>query len=474
MMKFIHFVSIIGIIFSGTKVLGQTTTSMDLRSCVQFALENNLQFKQANMSIQQSQLNKKQAEWAITPNANASLRHGANFGRSIDFTSYQYVTQATHSSQFSINLGQPVYMGMQMRNRIQQSKIDLESSQKDADVIRDNISLSVAQAYLTVVLGEEQIEVLKKQLEQTQTQLRQTELLIEAGNLPENNRLDLEAQLARSEQALQNAENSLVIAYMNLKVLMNFEAEKPLKITRFDVKIPEDRSIPEFQVVFQNANNFMPAISSALLKEQSADYNIKIARGALQPTVTAYGSIFTNFSSAARETSYQTVNQTFNLQINGNSVPVEFPTTAPVQGAITPYFKQIWENLYGNIGVSANVPIFNGLQTRIAIQRAELGLQMARLNTAQASNQLKMDIQRSINDVKAAEKTYQVAEKTLNSTRLASENTKRRYELGVVNAFELSAAQTLLINAESSLLQAKYDLIFKWKVLDFYLGKKLN
>lgn len=469
-MKSIKFLFFWSIFFAFSNIRAQETELLDLKKCVEFAIQNNLQVKQAELNIRQSELSEKQAKWTISPTANASLRHGGNFGRSIDFTSYQYVTKATHSSQFSINIGQPVYNGMQIKNRVRQSVIDVQAGEKDAAQIKDNIALAVAQAYLTILLADEQIAVLKEQVKMSQAQLDQTNKLIKAGNLPENNRFDLEAQIARNEQSVVAAENGLEMAYMNLKVLMNMEPSKEIRISKIDVQAPENIQSSTMDEVFAQAGSRMPNILAARLREQSAEMGIRIAKGALQPSISAYGSVFTNFSSAAKNRSFEQQTQTINLDVLGISVPVGFPITVPVEGGTIPYFKQIGDNIYSNVGVNVNVPIFNGFQTRIAIERADLAVKIAKMNTLTVQNQLKTDIQRSINDLKAAEKSYAVAEKSLKATKASAENTKKRFELGVVNAFEMVSVQNMLISAESSLLQAKYDYVFKLKVLDYYKG----
>jgi outer membrane protein len=218
----------------------------------------------------------------------------------------------------------------------------------------------------------------------------------------------------------------------------------------------------------------MPNSLAARLREQSAEMGIRIAKGALQPSISAFGSVFTNFSSAAKDRTFEQQTQTINLDLFGISVPVGFPITVPVEGGTIPYFKQIGNNVYSNLGVNMNVPIFNGFQTRIAIQRAELAVKIAKMNKITAENQLKTDIQRAINDVRAAEKSYTVAEKSLKATKASAENTKKRFDLGVVNSFEMVSVQNMLVSAESSLLQAKYDFIFKLKVLDYYKGITLS
>ena len=473
-MKSIRILLFFGLISICSPVKAQEPELMDLKSCVEFALQNNLQVKQAELNIQQAELSEKQAKWAIAPTANASLRHGGNFGRSIDFTSYQYVNQATQSSQFSVNIGQPIYNGMQIKNRVRQTTIDVQAGEKDAAQVKDNVALAVAQAYLSILLTEEQIAVLKEQVKLSEAQLAQTNKLIKAGTLPENNRFDLEAQIARNEQAVVSTENGLEMAYMNLKVLMNMDPSKDIKVQKIEVNIPETGQNNTLEEVFTEAGTRMPNILAARLREQSAEMGIRIAKGALQPSISAYGSVFTNFSSAAKDRTFEQQTQTINLDLFGISVPVGFPITVPVEGGTIPYFKQIGNNVYSNLGVNMNVPIFNGFQTRIAIQRAELAVKIAKMNKITAENQLKTDIQRAINDVRAAEKSYTVAEKSLKATKASAENTKKRFDLGVVNSFEMVSVQNMLISAESSLLQAKYDFIFKLKVLDYYKGITLS
>jgi outer membrane protein len=248
---------------------------------------------------------------------------------------------------------------------------------------------------------------------------------------------------------------------------------KPMKVQKILIEMPEMGQNYELDQIYVEAGSRMPNILAARIREESAEMGVKIAKGALQPTISAYGSLLTNFSSAAKERSIVSSTQNINLNIFGLNVPVGFPVTIPVEGNTTPYFKQIWNNIYGNVGINMNVPLFNGFQSRIAMERAELSVKIAKLNTISVQNQLKTDIQRSINDVRAAEKSFSVAEKSLTATRASVENTRKRFELGVVNGFELTSVQNMLISAESSLLQAKYDYIFKLKVLDFYRGIKL-
>ena len=453
-------------------VNAQDVEVMDLKQCIDYAWKNNIQVRQAELNVRQAELNKKQAKFAPYPSLNASYRHGGNFGRSIDFTSYQYVTSATHSAQVGLNLNVPVFQGLQLRNRLKQSFTEMQASQKDLEQSKESIGLSIAQAYLSILLAEEQVEVLKEQTKVTEAQLNRTLNLIKAGTLPENNRYDLEAQLARDEQGIVNAENGVEMAYVGLKMQMNMEITNPLKLQKIEIVTPEIQEEWDVETVYAEASANMPNVVAARMREESAEMGVKIAKGALYPSVSAYGSLTSNFSSAARERTIEQTTETINLDIFGIQVPVGFPSVRTIEGGIIPYHKQIWDNIYTNVGVSVNVPIFNGFQTHIAIERAELGVKIAQLNTKQVHMQIKSDIERQISDLRAAQKSLVAAEKSLKATRASVENTRKRFELGVINGFELISVQNMLIAAESTLLQAKYDYVFKLKVLDFYRGVK--
>lgn len=448
-----------------------------LEKCINYALKNSLTVDQAMLAVNQSKLAQKQAVWSQGPRINGSFSFGYNFGRSVDPTSYSFINQITNISSLSMNLNQVIFQGMSIRNSIKQSKIDLQASLKDVEQAKNDVALSVAQSYLSILLAHENLDVFEEQAKVTKAQYDQTLKMITAGVLAENSKFDLEAQLARDEENIVTAKNGLDLAYVNLKVLMNMDVSEDLGIERIaDLIVPESIETLTLDEMYTEALDNQPNISSARLREQSAQMAVKIAKGALWPTVSFYGSVNTNFSSAARFFEFAAFQDTLYGIQSGTNTPVEvyrnnFYST---QGDVIPYFEQIGGNIYSNIGLSVSVPIFNNLQARINIQRAELGILSAKLATQQIETNLKSNIKRSLTDVLAAEKRYDAAQKSLTSTRMSVRNTRKRYDLGVVNSFELTSVQNTLLAMESNLLQAKYDYLFKLKILDYYRGKMIN
>jgi outer membrane protein len=455
----------------------QDISPWSLEKCINYAVKNSLAVEQSNLGVLQAKLSKKQADWAIAPSLNGNFRHGFNFGRSVDPTSYSFINQVTQSSSLSLNLNQPVFQGMQLRNSIIQSKVNLEAAHKDVEKAKNDVALSVAQAYLSILLAKESKGVLIEQAKVTVAQFGQTKKLIAAGVLSENSRYDLEAQMARDEENIVVAQNAVDLAFVNLKVLMNVDVAKEMNIVPVtELIIPDALELASLDDVYDEAVQNQPDIAASLLRERSAELGVKIAKGALLPSVSLYAGVNTNFSSAAKFFEFASSQDTLSGFQTGTTTPVEVyqPSFTTTPGDVIPYFTQLGGNIYANVGLNVSVPIFNNFRARIAIQSAELGIKTSKLATKQIETTLKSNIQRSLTDVKAAEKRLRASEKTVSSTRLSVDNTRKRFDLGVVNSFELTSVQNTLISVESNLLQAKYDYLFKLKILDYYRGRMIQ
>lgn len=442
----------------------------NLEQCINTAWTNSLQAKQATVNRQQAQLNVKQAKWSQWPSLNGSIRHGFNFGRSIDLTSYQFVNSVNQSTNLSLSISAPLYQGLGIRNTIKQSQLDLEANAKDIQQLKNELALNVTQAYLSILLAEENLKVVKEQTKVTQAQYEQALKLIQAGSIPENDKYDLEAQLAIDEENRVRAENTVILAYLTLKTTLNVDPSQEMQVEHTEITLPESTEILSLEYIFSEAKLSQANLLASKLREESAKYGVRIAKGVLVPNISAYSTLATNYSSVARRVSAtDTVQQALTGDLAGTPFTFNIDQAVPSYSA-NPFFNQLRQNFSQSIGINVQIPIFNNMQTRIAIERAELAVEIAEINTATLENQLKSDIQRALTDVQAAEKRLRAAEKSLIATKTSVKNTQKRYDLGIINAFELTSVQNRLTNLESNLLQAKYDYVFKLKILDYYRG----
>lgn len=426
----------------------QSGDEWSLEKCINYAIQNSLQVQQTTLNQSQAILTKKQSIWAQAPNISAGYRNGVNLGNSVNPTNNELITIPNFNSSLSLSLNGVIFQGLQIQNTIKQSKVDLEAAGKDVEQAKNDVALSVAQAYLSILLGEESKGVFMEQAKVTKAQYDQTIKLIKGGVLAENSKYDLEAQMARDEENIVIAQNNINLAYVNLKVLMNVDVAKQIAIEIVgDLEVDETLEESNLEDVYDEAILNQPNILAAKLREKSAQLGVSIAKGGLWPTVSYYAGFGSNFSTAYK-----------------------YPST----GEVIPYFTQLGITSSANAGINISVPIFNGLRTRIGIQRAELGVKVAELGTTQLEATLKSSIERALLDVKGAKKRLAVSRKSIVATRLSVENTRKRYDLGVVNSFELTSVQNTLIATESSVLQAKYDYLFKLKILDYYRGRAIT
>ena len=425
-------------------LVGQEVWSLE--KCVQYAAQNNLNLRQAEISIQQAELNRQRSEQSRYPNLNAQIDGGFNFGRTIDPTTNDFRSQRIGSSRVSLSSNMTVYNGGRISNTIKQSKIDAEAARVDAARQLNDISLQIANSYLNVLLAKEQASIAQKQVAQTSTQLEQTDKRIEAGVLPKNERLEILAQQARNQQNLVAAQNNVAINLISLKNFLELDPSYDL-----DVETPPDviqyTSIDEYlnlEKVYQKALETQPSIEASELRIESAHLDVDIAKADKMPSVFLFGQINSNYAHIK-----------------------DFPLNDG-------YFKQLDNNLGQTLGAQVNIPIYNRGVNDIAIEQARLGIINAEVANKQAKQLLQADVQNAIANARAGKAQLEASQIALDAAKASFDNAQKMYDLGAINTLEYTNAKTNLDTAELDVVRAKYDYVFRAKVIDFYLGKELT
>lgn len=467
------------ILFLFFSVLSLTAISAQdvwsLEQCINRALDENLNIKDAELAIDNASINQKLSKQARYPSLNGGSSAFWNFGRSIDPTSNAFITTTFFSNNLSLNTGVTLFSGGRINNTIKQSQIDYDASQKDMEQARNDVALNTAISFLNVLFAQENLENSRKQLANTQDQLEQTEKLIASGSRPENERLDIEAQIATREQAVINSENNLDIAMLGLKQLLRFDPDYDMALrVPPSIDVFTDPDIMTFGEVYKSALKTQKNIEANELRVQSSEMGIKIAKASLLPTLTFGGSLGTNYSNQGRTIAgFETIRQNQEVFINGQPVTVGSDVDIPIVTK-NPYFDQVDENLSYGFGFSLNVPIYNNYRNKAGIEQAKLGAIRAQNNLEITKDQIKNTVQQALADARAAKKSLEAAERTQVAQEAAYNNAVRRYELGSINTFELTSLQNQLEQAEITLIIAKYDYLFRTKVLDFYMGRPIT
>lgn len=447
----------------------------NLERCINHAIQNNIEIQQGRISVEQANINHTAAKHSRYPSLNAGTDVGLNFGRSIDPTNNDFVTQSFLSNRLSLSTNVSLYNAGRINNTIKQAEINQESANYTVKQTERDIALVVANTYLNTLFAQENLKNAEAQLELTREQYNQVEKLINAGVRPANELLDLDAQLARGEQSIITQENAVTISMLNLKQQLMLDPDYQIILERpKDVDIVSDADIITFEEIYSSALNNQPAIRAAELDIRAAEIEEKIAKSALYPSVSLGGSLQSNYNNRAEQfDGFMPTVTDIPVGIDGQPAILSLPG----QEAVTsdnPYINQIDENLSYGVGLGVNIPIYNNYQTKANIERAKLNTTSAALNIERQKNTLKTNVQQALADAKAASKSYQAAQKSRDAQRAAYDNATKQYDLGAINSFDFVNARALLDSAEISLIIAKYDYLFKAKVVDFYMGRPIS
>ncbi|MEO1263400.1 MAG: TolC family protein [Bacteroidota bacterium] len=448
-----------------------------LEKCIDYAKENSLTLKQADYGVQLAALADKQNKLNRLPSINGSSSYGYSFGLGLDPTTNALQNQRIGFNNISVSGNLTLFQGGLINNSIKQGQYDLKASKADAEFAFNTMALNIANAYLQILMAEEQLVNGEKRLGLSKEQLDQTDKMIKAGTLPENDRLEVLAQMARDEQTIIQSQNLIDINYLNLKEFMQLDPNTEIQIEIPEINFDYDTS-PEaytFREVYGTAVNTQPQVMRDEMNLKSAEKGVSIARSGMLPTLTLFGGFDTRWSSASkrpvgpRDTTFDDVT----LRVNNEDFVVGFPNiSSDVED--TPYFTQLDDNLGKNVGVSLSIPFYNNHRNRIAVERAKVNILNAKLQADLTKQQLKIDIQNALASARAGYRSMKAANKTVEAATAAFENAEKQYELGAINTFQYTTARNNLDIAEIDMTVAKYDYLFRLKIIDFYLGKALK
>ncbi len=447
----------------------------DWQKCIDYALKNNLQLKQADLNVQLGESTLKQQKLNYSPNIDASSNYQLKVGNNYNFFSSSYTKSLVHYQDYGLNLSQPIFDGLITPNNIKKSKIDLQVLQLDQETLKNNIQLQILTAFLNIMNANEQYQQAVNQKGSTQEQYERTRSLIESGAAAEKALLDVDAQLTNEDLSISQIKTQLDLAYLSLKIILQLDTKKTIT-----VKIPElpenlvINELADVNKIYEDALGLRPEIKSSKLKIESAKKQIHVAKGNYYPSLTLVANTNTFFSSQSTTTAQVlTGNTTAVGFVEGTLQRVLIPETITEQSK-NPYKKQLNQNLNYALGLSLNIPIFNRYQIQTAVKQSKLQYQNSIYSEKQSEidlyntiDQAYIKAQAGIENFKAAQKNYETAKKSYDYAI-------DRLNLGSINQLEVNLAKTNADNALSKLTQAKYEYLFNTKLLDFYQGKKIE
>jgi outer membrane protein len=454
-----------------------TIGKWDLRKCVDYAVKNNISIKQADIQARIAALQLQQNKLFQYPTA-AFTTNGNLQVRSIDPTTNQYTTSQIISQSYSLQGGVLVYNWGRLKNSIAASQLSLQAALTDIEKSANDISLTVANYYLSVLAAKQQIDIANVQVQQTQAQLVLTKKKVEAGALPELNQVQLEAQLATDSSNLISAQSTFLLNVLSLKGALSLDAAAP-----FDVVTPSLDKIPlesllnmQPDALYQLALTTQPLQKADSFRIKAAEKTITANKSALYPTLSTTYSLGSNYSNSQQEAINTGLTQNYKIgfvPMNSNSYDV-YQTIPIYTYNKKGYLNQITNTFNQSIGLSLSVPTFSNGQRRITYEQSKLTLRNYQLQSQQDNLTLKNNIYTSYTNVVTALQKYNASSRAVESAQKAYDFAQKRYEVGLLSTYDLIVTQNNLTTAKLQQLNNQYDYVFKMKLLEFYKGQGIK
>ena len=415
----------------------QAHETWDLQRCINHAIEHNLSIKQKEAARDQSKVELNTAQWSRMPNLNGNIGQSFNFGRALQADN-TYGNRNTRNTNFSLGTNIPLFTGMQIPNSIALSKLNLKAATEDLAKAKEDISIQVASYFLQVLFNEELTKIARNQVALSQEQLDRKVAFFKNGKASEAEVLEAKSRLAQDQLSLVQAGNNHQLALLDLSQLLELPSPENFRISVPDIDgFTANLSMPE--EIYAQAMMNKPAIKAAQYRLQGAEKSIKIAQSSYYPQLSFGAGIGTNY-----------------YHLSG------------IENA--PFSTQWDQNMNKYLQFSLSIPIFNRFQTRNRVKSARIQRTALSWQLEESKKSLYKEIQQAYYNALAAESKYKSSQSATESANASFKLISEKYANGKASATEYNEMRTAWMKSLSDGIQAKYEFIYRSKILDFYKG----
>lgn len=447
---------------------------ISLKQCVNIAIKNNLDINKTSLNAASERANWQQAKGGMLPYVNGNINHGLSNGRTIDPYTNRYVNQSVTYGNYSLNGTLYLWNGGAIQNNIKGYALCYEASKMDLQQQKDNIIISVILAYLQVLNLDEQLNAARQQVETSRKQVERLAIQNQEGAILPATYYDLKGQLANDELNVITLQNSWVTAKINLAAYLNIPYSSEMELDKSAASTAASLYTDNADAVYEQALNNLALIKSAALRKQSAFFLVKAAKGQQWPALTLGGGLGTNYSNAA---TLQTLTGTsdvatdnYILLPSNQKLSVFAPQSTYSTHTIS-YGDQWSNNFNTSLSIGLQIPILNGWQTKTKIAQAKIAARRAELVEKSAKIQVQQNVQQAYSNMQAGYERLSKLESQVMDYSEVFRSADVRFNLGAINSVDYLIAKTNLDKANINLIAAKYDYVFRTKILDYYEGK---
>ncbi|WES96409.1 TolC family protein [Chryseobacterium arthrosphaerae] len=435
------------IIVFGLSYLGVSAQKKwSLKECVSYAVEHNLQVIQNQYTKQSQEYNLKMAKKEYLPSVSGNMTNGVSFGQASLGTGS--IRNDRFNNSVSIMADMMIYNNGRIEKTVRKAQFDVEASQYDIETIKNDISLQIAQQYLTALLNKEIVKISQSAVENAKKQADRAKITTQVGTTAQTVLAEAEAALAREKQNLKTAEVNVGRALFAIAQLLQLTDYKDFDVE--DVSVPEtlDSQLTTADEVLKTAYEIQPQIKAAESRIRAAEAQTEVNKTSFWPSLSA---------SAGLSTFYNNLLNNSNLGGQQNS-----------------FFQQYDDNFGQNVGLSLRIPIFNKGITKLQVEQSRLNESVAKNTLEQQKQTVRQNVQKAQFDADANYENYLAAVEAEKSSKLALDFADKSYAAGRTTIYDVNVARNNYANAQGSVAQAKYNYLFSLKLLNFYAGIPLS
>lgn len=424
---------------------GAQTKQWTLEECIRHAIEHNIELKQIEQELESKEIDLNTSQYSWLPNLNASLGQNFDFGRSPSKDGV-IVDRNSANSSAQLYMSMPLFDGFNIINTIGARKLNLQAATESLKKAKEDLSVGVASYFLQVLYNKEILTIAELQVALTNEQVSKTEVLVETGKIPTSQLYDIKAQLAKDEVTLAEARNNVSLALLDLAQALELE-----RLGKdFDISIPEIKDVivenaqsmllPDY--IYDNAVAVKPQIKEQEYLLESQKKMLKVAQAGYYPKLNLSASYSNGYYHYSGEGDYN--NPSFSSQLE--------------------------QNERKTIGLSLNIPLFNRFEVRNSVRSARVAIRNRELVMENSKKVLYKEIQQAYFNATAAQEKFVASGKSVDASKEAFVYAEERYAAGKSTVFEYNESKTKYSQSLAEQAQAKYDFIFRTKILDFYNG----
>lgn len=472
-MRYYLSLSVIILLLTGNRAFAQTDSVYNLQQCIDIAVRHNLDIKKSEFEMERNRIYWQQQRANLLPTLNGTVNHGLSNGRGLDPFTNTYLNQSITSADYSANASLILFNGLSIQNSIKRTALAYQAGQMDFRQAQNDITLNVITTYLQAISNADLLIQAQNQAEVSRQQLQRLEVLHKNGAVKPSDYYDVKGQNGTDKMNVISARNSLEASKLNLLQIMNVPYSRSITLQRLSASETPGRYNATADEVFDVALRDLPYVKAASLRRQSAEKQVKVARGSLLPVLALSGGVATRYSSAAgRSTLIDSVELNTGSYIKTPAGNQAVYSTSPVyRNEKISYASQFRNNYNTQINLGLQIPILNAFQNRNRVALAKIDLQEAKYVEESTRVQLKRDVEQAYLNMNTAYERYQILTEQVAAYQESFRTAEIRFNSGVLNSVDYVVAKSNLDRANNNLINARYDYYIRTRILDYYQGR---